>query len=78
VRTRHHKLPRRFFGNPQAFYDMASYMNALSNNIRVCSELEHNAWNTLTNSSQKSLAETAESLSRFIPDDCKFIVVKRN
>jgi hypothetical protein len=71
--TIHHKLPRRHRFDRDRFFNE----RCKSNRIYV-SEQDHKAWNTLTNSSAMTLQEIADSLSRFIPDSHKFVVVKRS
>jgi len=71
--THHHRFPKRFRFDKDSFFKARSK----SNIIRV-SEQDHKAWNTLTNSSAMTLQEIADSLSRFIPDSHKFVVVKRS
>ena len=70
--TSHHRCPRRFKFDRDRFFNE----RCKSNKVYV-SELEHRAWNTLTNSSAMTLDEIAQSLSRLIPDSHKFIVVRR-
>jgi hypothetical protein len=73
VITQHHRFPKRFRFNRDNFFRERS-----KSNIIHVSERDHQAWNTLTNSSAMTLQEIADSLSRFIPDSHKFVVVKRS
>lgn len=71
--THHHRFPKRFRFDKDSFFKARS-----KSNIIHVSEQDHKAWNTLTNSSAMTLQEIADSLSRFIPDSHKFVVVKRS
>ncbi len=71
--TNHHRFPKRFRFDRDNFFKERS-----KSNIIHVSERDHQAWNTLTNSSAMTLQEIADSLSRFIPDSHKFVVVKRS
>jgi hypothetical protein len=73
VITNHHRFPKRFRFDRDNFFKERS-----KSNIIHVSERDHQAWNTLTNSSAMTLQEIADSLSRFIPDSHKFVVVKRS
>ena len=70
--TKHHRCPKRFKFDKDNFFKQRS-----SNNKIEISEMEHRAWNVLTNSSAMTLQDIADSLSRLIPDSYKFIVVRR-
>ena len=70
--TKHHRFPKRFMFDRDRFFNERSKTNRI-----FVSELDHRAWNTLTNSSAMTLQEIADSLSRFIPDSHKFVVVRR-
>jgi hypothetical protein len=70
--SRHHKFPKGFKHRSGEFFNLSCKRNILKTN-----DLDHSAWNQLTHNSQMSLGETAESLSRFIPDTHKFICVRR-
>lgn len=73
MKTRHHRLPKCFKFNRRKFFNERS-----RDNILIVSEDEHRAWNLLTDNSRMTCAEIAQSLSRFVPDDVEFIVVKRS
>ena len=70
--TKHHRLPKQFTFKVDKFYDQRSKANTLK-----VSEAHHRAWNLLTHNSQMTCGEIAASLSRFIPDDLVFVVLKR-
>jgi macrodomain Ter protein organizer (MatP/YcbG family) len=71
--TIHHKLPKRHRFDRDRFFNERNKSNRI-----LVSDKDHQAWNTLTNSSAMTLHEIADSLSRFIPDSHKFVVVKRS
>ena len=71
-RSKHHKFPKGFKGREAEFFNLSK-----RNNILKTNDVDHSAWNQLTNCSQMSLGEIAESLSRFIPNTLKFICVRR-
>lgn len=70
-KTKHHTLPKNFRHFQNEFFN-----GGIRQEARLVTEQDHRAWNTLTRMSQMNLAETAQSLSRFIPSGYKFIVVK--
>lgn len=70
--TKHHRLPRQFR------FDSGRFFNQNSSTITIkVTEADHRAWNQLTNGSQMTLGEIAQSLSRMIPHDWQFICVPR-
>lgn len=74
MKTKHHRVPRRWKLDRVGFFN---HQSSMPTNIIMIEDIEHRAWNILTKNSAMSLAETVASLNRFIPHNVRFQIVKR-